>query len=484
MKSDRKPMGVALFIYHVFLEPNSSAQLEEGAHRITGSSFCGRRSFWTTLPKGKDVSFLILHTVRPGESVYTIARRYGADPQTIISDNGLDEADQLVIGQSLVIQVEDIPHTVTRGQSLYSIAKGYGVSLDALLAANPQIEDPSRIAVGQIILVPMKSPKLGTIEVNGYAFPNINMDTLNKTLPYLTYLSIFSYQVREDGSLSAINDTPLIQAARAQNVAPVMVITNIEEGASFSSELANAILSDEAVQDTLLNNIVSILESKDYAGLGIDFEYVYREDRENYNNFLRKATERLRPLGYIVTTALAPKTSADQPGLLYGAHDYPVHGELVDHVILMTYEWGYTYGPPMAVAPVNQVRRVLDYAVGVIPGRKILMGMPNYGYDWTLPFVQGSAARSLSNTQAVDLARRVGATIQYDTTSQAPFFNYYDPETRSRHEVWFDDARSIQARLRLVEQYHLGGVSYWTINRFFPQNWLVLSSMYDVKKVL
>jgi spore germination protein len=110
------------------------------------------------------------------------------------------------------------------------------------------------------------------------------------------------------------------------------------------------------------------------------------------------------------------------------------------------------------------------------------MGMPNYGYDWTLPFVRGSAARSISNAAAVEQALRVGAQIQYSTTSQAPFYTYYS--VGKQHEVWFDDARSVQAHLRLVNQYNLGGVSYWTINSFFPQNWLILDSMYNVRKVL
>ncbi|HQE66999.1 MAG TPA: glycosyl hydrolase family 18 protein, partial [Bacillota bacterium] len=207
------------------------------------------------------------------------------------------------------------------------------------------------------------------------------------------------------------------------------------------------------------------------------------ENREDYNNFLRKVSSRLRPLGYSITTALAPKTAADQPGLLYEAHDYPVHGALVDHVILMTYEWGYTFGPPMAVAPITEVRKVINYAISAIPRRKILMGIPNYGYDWALPYVEGSRAATISNVGAVDLARREGAAIQYDQTAQAPFFNYYADDGR-QHVVWFDDARSMEARLRLVNQYNLGGVSYWTIGRFFPQNWLVLSSLYDVRKVL
>jgi spore germination protein len=187
-------------------------------------------------------------------------------------------------------------------------------------------------------------------------------------------------------------------------------------------------------------------------------------------------------LGYTITTALAPKTSADQKGLLYEAHDYPVHGALVDHVILMTYEWGYTFGPPLAVAPINEIRKVLDYAVSAIPRNKILMGIPNYGYDWTLPYVKGTSAKTLTNTGAVDLAIAENAAIQYNTVSQAPYFNYYD-DARKQHVVWFEDARSIQAKLELVDEYDLGGVSYWTINRFFPQNWLILSSMYNIAKI-
>lgn len=426
---------------------------------------------------------LIIHTVSPGESVYSIARFYGVSPSDIIQANRLTEPSALVVGQALVIPGNFTAHTVSAGESMFTIARDYGVSLSALLRANPGITNYERLQIGQTVIVPVRAQKLGTIYVNGYAFPNISMEVLRDTLPYLTYLSIFSYQVRPDGSLIEINDTPLIEAARRANVAPMMVITNIEEGASFSSALANSILTNEQVQNTLINNIISVLDSKNYYGLDVDFEYIYPQDRENYNNFMRKLSSRLRALGYILTVALAPKLSADQMGLLYEAHDYPVQGALVDHVILMTYEWGYTYGPAMAVSPINMVARVLDYAVTAIPSEKILMGMPNYGYDWTLPFVQGTAARTLTNTGAVRQARDVGARIRYDTTSQAPFYNYYDDQRR-RHEVWFDDARSIQARLRLVNDYTLGGVSYWTINTFFPQNWLVLDSMYDVRKVI
>ena len=154
----------------------------------------------------------------------------------------------------------------------------------------------------------------------------------------------------------------------------------------------------------------------------MDFEYVLPEQREAYAAFITRLREALNPLGCPVIVALAPKTSAAQRGLLYEAHDYALLGAATNAVFLMTYEWGYAYGPPMAVAPLGQVRAVLDYALtAVAPEKKIFMGIPLYGYDWPLPFVSGETrAESLSPVQAVERALRHGIAIQYDAAAQAP----------------------------------------------------------------
>ncbi|HEX2925450.1 MAG TPA: LysM peptidoglycan-binding domain-containing protein [Ruminiclostridium sp.] len=424
-----------------------------------------------------------IHVVRSGESIFSISQEYRVPAQKIISDNELTNPEQLVVGQTLVILEGTRRHVVAPGESLYTIARSYKISVRELLAANPQITNPSQLQPGMVITVPPVTYNYGPIVVNGFAFPNIDMEILRKTLPNLTYLSIFSYQVSPDGSLKSIPDEPLIQAARAAKVAPLMSITNIKEGGGFDSDIAHSILTNETAQTNMINNVIRTLRQKNYYGLNIDFEYIYPYDRESYNNFLRRVVRTLRPLGYTVNTALAPKISATQQGKLYEAHDYPVHGALADHVILMTYEWGFTYSAPMAVSPITGVKQVLDYAVTVIPRRKILMGISNYGYDWTLPYQPGTAAATVSNTGAVDLARSRGAVIQYDQTAQAPFFYYYD-DNGKEHVVWFEDARSIFARLTLANDYRLGGVSYWTIMKYFPQNWLVLSSIFNIRKVL
>ena len=85
-----------------------------------------------------------------------------------------------------------------------------------------------------------------------------------------------------------------------------------------------------------------------------------------------------------------------------------------------------------------------------------------YGYDWTLPFKQGTTAKAVSPQQAIALAARHKVDIQYDETAQAPFFHYTD-ENQRRHEVWFEDARSIQAKFNLIKELHLRGISYWKL---------------------
>lgn len=423
-----------------------------------------------------------IHTVKPSESVYSISRLYGVTPQSIIDNNELANPDQLAVGQSLVILPFGTIHTVMPKETVYSISRKYNVPVVEILNANPFLGNGSSIMPGDKIIIPKVSKKT-TIEVNGYTFPTIDTGVLDRTLPNLTYLSIFSYTVKANGSLNPIDDAEIIARARQQRVAPMMVVSNIEEGKGFSSEIAHSVLNDEQAQNALIANILAVLKDKNYYGVNVDFEYIFPYDRLSYNQFIRKLSATVHREKYILITSLAPKTSANQKGLLYEAHDYPVHGALVDRVILMTYEWGYTSGPPLPVAPLNEVQRVLNYAITAIPKGKILLGIPNYGYDWTLPFVEGSKAETLSNVEAVNRAIEKKATIQFDPKAQTPFYTYVD-ENRIKHIVWFEDARSIFAKLSIVKQYSLAGVSYWTIGKYFPQNWLILNSMFDVKKLL
>lgn len=423
---------------------------------------------------------MLIYTVKPGDTLAGISRRYGLSPLRIAADNGLSDMSRLVPGQNLLINVDSVRYILDEGQTLFSISQEYGVPLDELIKANPGL-NPLNLRPGDTVMIPVaRREKRRPILVNGYAYPSINTNSLNCVLPFLTFLSPFSYKLTPTAELVSPDDSDLIFRAQRSAVMPIMVVTNIFDK-GFSTEVLSVILASEELQERLIGNILSELTGKNYYGVNMDIEYIAPDDRERYNAFLERLTERLHNEGFIVMSALAPKISADQPGVLYEAHDYAEQGRIVDYVIIMTYEWGYTYGPPLAVSPINEVRRVLDYAVTEIPPEKILMGMPNYGYDWTLPFMRGTPAQSVSLTQAVDLALRYGVEIQFDEQAQTPYFYYTDNGTQ--HVVWFDDPRSIDAKLQLIDDYRLAGASWWTVNRCYVPNWLVLQNMYETVKL-
>lgn len=286
---------------------------------------------------------MLIYTVQPGDTIAAISRRYGLPPVRIAADNGLRDPSVLVPGQNLLINTDSVRYVITEGQTLFSIAQEYGVPLDLLLEANPGL-DPLNVRRGDTVIIPVSSPtERRQALFNGYAYPSINTNTLNCVLPFLTFISQFSYTLTPQAELVPPDDSDLIFSAQRAAVMSLMVVTNIF-GEGFSTENLSGILASEELQQRLIGNILAEVTAKRYYGVNMDIEYIAPEDRERYNAFLERLTELLHEQGYIVVSALAPKISADQPGVLYEAHDYAAQGRIVDYVIIMTYEWGYTFG--------------------------------------------------------------------------------------------------------------------------------------------
>lgn len=264
-----------------------------------------------------------------------------------------------------------------------------------------------------------------------------------------------------------------------------MTLTPFGPDRQFNNYLITRVVNDLSARKRLKDSILREITERGFEGLDIDFEYILPQDRDAFVDFVAYMQESIHPLGHPVSVALSPKTSDLQTGLLYEGKDYAGLGAAADYVLLMTYEWGYTYDPPMAVAPLDKVRAVIEYALTVIPSQKIHMGIPNYGYDWTLPYVRGeSAATTLGNIEAVQLAITRGVPVLFDETAKSPYFFYEsegsDTEEALRHEVWFEDPRSIDAKLSLIEEYGLRGFGCWQIMQFFRAMWLLTDGRFRI----
>ncbi|NLG93216.1 MAG: LysM peptidoglycan-binding domain-containing protein [Clostridiales bacterium] len=419
----------------------------------------------------------IVYIVQPGDTLWKIAQEHGISVQDILNNNSISNPDRIYPGLALYIPV--MRHRVQPGETLWLIAQRYNVSLQNLIQVN-RIEDPNRIVPGMLLIIPSKTRPV--ISVNGYIYMlgQAAVPIVRKDGGYLTYLSPFAYLIKEDASLQAIDDGPALQTAVSQGVVPMMAVTNFT-ATSRGENLASILLNSPEKTGQLLDNILEIMQQKGYKGLNIDFENVLPNDRMAYNRFLEQAAARMHANGYFLSTAVAPKTGPEHSGLLYEAHDYPAHGRIADFVILMTYEWGYRKGPPQPISPINKIREVLDYAVTVIPRDKIFLGFQIYARDWTLPHREGDEAETFSPQEAVARAAQYGAEIQYDYTAESPFYRYTDAQGRA-HEVWFEDARSAQAKFNAVKDYHLGGISYWALGYPFPQNWVLLEDNFMVRR--
>lgn len=377
-------------------------------------------------------------------------------------------------------------YVVQPNDSVDAIASSQNVSAQSIIYDN-QLIYPYALAVGQALLLSESegdNPDTPAYPayVGGYAYPFISRWVLQQTLPYLSDLFIFSYGFTTEGELipPLLDDTFMITMAKDFGVAPILTLTPFGPDGQFSNYLISRVVNNETAKLQLIENLTAQIQERGFEGVDIDFEYILPEDKFPFTDFVREVRAAVNALGYPVSVALAPKTSDTQAGLLYEGKDYGLLGEAADYVLLMTYEWGYTYGPAMAVAPINKVRQVVEYALTRIPAEKINLGIPNYGYDWTLPFVKGtSKATTIGNVEAVQIAIQRGADILFDEISQAPYFNYILDNVT--HEVWFEDVRSLSAKFNLVKEYGLRGMSYWQIMQLFRANWLLLDDTFTIR---
>jgi Predicted glycosyl hydrolase len=427
---------------------------------------------------------MIIYIVQPGDTIYSIAESYNVPAERLILDNGLTNPNHLVVGQSIVIVYPKQTHTIQEGDSLYSIAAAYNISIKQLLRSNPTLSERAYIYPGETLIIDYNLEKIGDISTNGYAYPYISKELLRYVLPYLTYLTLFTYGLTLNGELIQIDDTEIIKMAREYEVAPLMLISTILNVGDFSTELTHNILNSKSIQENLINNIVNNMKVKDYFGLYINFGFILEEDSTNYVDFIKELTDRLTQEGFEICVALAPNI-IDQSGVIYKGHDYQGLGKTVTAVLLMTYDWGKSLGPTTSVAPVNKMRQVFDYSITKIPPEKTYIGIPTFGYDWTLQPIDGiTIVHYLSNASAINLAIEKEAIIQYNDVYQAPYYSYTDTPSNIKHIVWFEDARSINAKLNLVTEYRFRGISILNIMEKFPQLWFVINTQYNLRNAI
>jgi spore germination protein len=286
-------------------------------------------------------------------------------------------------------------------------------------------------------------------------------------------LSPVWYQPTDSGEVRVVDGARgrAGSAATARGEEPVALVpsvSNFREG-RWDGELVAAILDDRERRRAHIEALVEVASAPHVAGIDLDYEALDGADREAYSAFVRDLAEALHDADRTLSVTVHAKTR--EPGHWPGAEaqDWRALGDAADSVRIMAYDHAWEGSPPGPVAPLPWVDDVLRFAVDQIPPEKISLGLPTYGYDWP----DGGPGADVAWADATALVESAGADERWDDESASPWLTYTD-DTGTSHTVWYEDARSLEAKVDLARQYELGGVFVWKIGGEDPAIWEVL----------
>ncbi len=427
-----------------------------------------------------------IYVVQPGDSIEIIARKYNISVARLIEDNGLDNPTALVVGQAILILHPVQIYTVKEGDSLYNIAEAHHIPLLQLLRNNPSLSNRNYIYPGENLVIQYNSS--GEILTNGYAYSFINHDILKKTLPYLSFLSIFNYRVTEDGTVTNYGeDRELIKLANDYHTVPLLMVSALSPLGELHPELVYEILLNEEKGNTFVENILSIVQQKGFGGVNTLISYINTTNQNLYIKLLTKLSTALKNEGYLFIVTINPNVRFENNSIQFEKLDYESISQLVYQLIFIQYAWSANTQPPSPVSSLHLLRTFLDYIKDSLSNPNSSLGKPLIGYDWTLPYIPGkSSAHSMTLDSALTLAHDYSSVIQFDEYSHTPYFHYTTTNIGMPvdHIVWFIDSRSIKSLDDLIVEYGLDGSGIWNINNYDQQLWSIINARFHITRLV
>ncbi|MGE5557866.1 MAG: glycosyl hydrolase family 18 protein [Bacillota bacterium] len=314
--------------------------------------------------------------------------------------------------------------------------------------------------------------RLGDKEVAVYYSPssswdNTGLNSLRINAKQITSLVPFSFQINQYGNIQDKHQAIPVQLAKSRGVRTIALIHNIQ-GSIFSGNTAHNLLTNAKNRRNAIDNILTILSRYGYAGVNIDFENVKSNDRWAFTLFIKEMSYRLHAKGYLATASIPAKTFDNPSENWSGAYDYRALGMYLDQIMIMTYDQHTADSNPGPVASYSWVRKVIRYAVTVIPRQKVLMGIAGYGYDWP----RLGKGKAITFVQIDSLVKRLHILPQWDAQNMVPHFTYW--KNGLSHKVYYENNQSLKAKLNVIHEFGIRGVALWRLGQEDPLIWTIL----------
>jgi spore germination protein YaaH len=234
------------------------------------------------------------------------------------------------------------------------------------------------------------------------------------------------------------------------------------------TQTLNGLLHSAELRARTIERMASEAKAHGFDGINLDFEAGLATDRDEYSSFVRELGAALHGQGTALSIAVSAKT-ADVPNHPRSTFfDYDAISPHVDTVFVMTWGISWMTSKPGAMDAMPWANAVANYVAARANLGKYVLGFPLYGFDWPNGGGSSNPATPLEYDDVMALAQRVGATPVRDPELNSNTFTY--TENGVRHDVWFTDAESIDARIRLARNRGVG-IGLWRLGREHKAVW-------------
>ncbi|MDA8226478.1 MAG: glycosyl hydrolase family 18 protein [Desulfitobacterium hafniense] len=304
-------------------------------------------------------------------------------------------------------------------------------------------------------------------------------DSMMKNIKALDEVAFFWYTFDNKGKIITSGKKDLsIKEFAQKNGAKAYALVHNMRGGLFDANLAHQVLADPGIRANFIKNLVDLVMSEKWDGISIDIEKTPPGDRNNFSAFVAELHAALKAKDKVLNISI-PAKFIDYPSDLWsGAYDYAAIGKGADQVVLMTYDehgLGTTHGPIASHAWVN---KVINYAIGKIPREKIVMRLPVYSFDWGSN--KPNMPDYLSFAQSMERAKKNGVEVLFNDHDKVPHYTY--TANGVRHEVYFENAKSLEPKMYYAREHKLHGVAIWRLGMEDPSIWDSLIKTYGTNK--
>jgi peptidoglycan-N-acetylglucosamine deacetylase len=359
-----------------------------------------------------------------------------------------------------------------RGRQKPKVARGRKRKI-AALGKIPDNYDPR---VRAAFYVPYDPNSLASLQLHYHDIDLLIPETLHSLTPDGS-LDVVTpdgklHRVPPDGRLSIVPDPKLAAWMEAREASglelPIMGLMNNSDGTNWQNDKLIAMMTTPAARQTLIRTAVLYTQAQKQSGVVIDFENIPDDSQKDFTHFIEEFAKALHAASLKLMVALP---AADWN------YDYKAIAQHSDAIILMNYDQHWPTSPPGPIASQDWFVRNLGNILKLVPPEKLVMGIPNYGYDWQAKSKKNPhpVAQPTTFQQAIITADESEADIDFDSDSLNLHYSYED-EKNQVHNVWFLDSLTAYNELRAAERAGVRGTALWRLGEEDPSIWYIWDS--------